>query len=253
MRIATIQARMNSTRLPGKVLLPLNGYPMIVQQVFRLSKTNLFDEIFVATTDKEPDDKLCEVLKSYKINYFRGSEGDVLGRLTKGLSDYGDECVHFEFSGDSPLSDIEIIKYVNDKYTSFTKQAGEFVTNGKSITFPNGTELCIYKMKILRYVDKQVSKQNPEREDVDKNFFRYLAEDKILNVTAPDCWFAPELYIEVDEQSDYELMEIIIENFQKKGELSYFPISNVIEFLRSRKHLLNINSDVSRKYWSYKR
>ena len=80
---AIIEARMNSSRLPGKILKKINGISFLELLIKRLSLTKSINNIYVATTTNKKDDKLIKVLKENKINYFRGSENNVLDRVIK--------------------------------------------------------------------------------------------------------------------------------------------------------------------------
>ena len=108
MIVASIQARMGSTRLPGKVLADICGKPMLLWQVERIRKSRLIDEVVVATTTSSKDDQIEQFCIKNKISFYRGSEEDVLKRISSLIKDFKIN-LHLEFCGDTPLSDPQII------------------------------------------------------------------------------------------------------------------------------------------------
>ena len=103
-----IQARVNSSRLPNKVLADLFGRPMICFQIERIKRCKKIDEIYLATT-KNPEDNILENLsKELKINLFRGSENDVLERFI-GISKISNSDIFIRITGDCPFSDPDLI------------------------------------------------------------------------------------------------------------------------------------------------
>ena len=99
---ASIQARMGSTRLPGKVLKKINGKPMLLWQVERLRECNSLKDIIIATTTNREDDKIVQLCIENSISYFRGSENDVIDRVSSLIEEYKID-IHVECVGDSPL------------------------------------------------------------------------------------------------------------------------------------------------------
>lgn len=253
MLIATIQARTGSSRYPGKVMEDVAGLPMIVQQYNRIKSSNLFEKILVATTDSPKDDLLCQILEKYSIAYFRGSELDVLGRLNDCLAEFPAEATHIEFTGDAPMADPKIVRFLLKQFISFSAKGGKFLTNGKEITFPNGTEMCIYKLGTLRFMEKLTDNNDGDREDVDKIFYKHLKPSEICNITAPQKWKAPDLYVEVDELIDIQLVRAVFEHFHLELGKTNFGIDDVIKFLKENPAIAAINRKVPRKYWNYKK
>ena len=96
---AIIEARMSSSRLPGKVMMRHNDDPLIKVMVDRVKKCTLVDEIIVATTTNEKDDELCEYLKAQSINFYRGSEENVLDRVLSAANTFGTGII-VELTGD---------------------------------------------------------------------------------------------------------------------------------------------------------
>ena len=106
--VASIQARMGSTRLPGKVLKDISGKPMLLWHVERLRRSRLIDNVIVATSTAEADDEIELFCKNHSILCFRGSENNVLNRIANLIRKYN-IITHVEFCGDSPLIDPQIV------------------------------------------------------------------------------------------------------------------------------------------------
>ena len=110
-RVATVEARMTSSRLPGKVLMEVAGKPILFYLIERLKMVKEIDEIVIATTTNSEDDCLEDFATVNKVKCFRGSEDDVMERVLKaGISFEAEEIV--EITGDCPLIDPEIVTQV---------------------------------------------------------------------------------------------------------------------------------------------
>ena len=116
--VASIQARLGSTRLPGKVLKDINGKPMLLRHVERLRRSRLLDDVIVATTTNPHDDKIVEFCINNNIAFYRGSEDDVLDRISSMIEERGID-VHVECFGDSPLTDPHIVDEIIGYYLKY--------------------------------------------------------------------------------------------------------------------------------------
>src|SRR5579871_4811177 len=106
--VSTIEARMTSSRLPGKVLLPAGGEPLLGILIRRLQAVPELDDIVVATTSNATDEPIVELASRYNVNVFRGSENDVLARVSGALQSYRAD-VAVEITGDAPLLDSALV------------------------------------------------------------------------------------------------------------------------------------------------
>ena len=106
--IAVVQARTSSSRLPGKVMMPIVGTPMIIHQLWRVQRSKLIDKIILATSDNVSDDQLALLCERAGFNVFRGSLNNVLDRFQKAIAkeDYANIV---RITGDCPLCDPKII------------------------------------------------------------------------------------------------------------------------------------------------
>ena len=143
MKIAcSIQARMNSERLPGKVMMEVGGQPLIGHQIDRLKQCTSLSEIIVATTTLGVDDRIEVFCKKKGVSVFRGSEGDVLGRVASAI-DHFEVDVHVESFGDSPLVDPQIVDQFIQIYLN-TGNPNTIITNTLIRSYPAGLEVNVY-------------------------------------------------------------------------------------------------------------
>ena len=112
MILAILQARMSSTRLPGKVLRPLAGAPMILRQIERVSRSESIDALVVATSSHASDDVLAQMLEAAGVRVFRGPLDDVLARFVGALDAFGPADHVMRLTGDCPLADWTVIDAV---------------------------------------------------------------------------------------------------------------------------------------------
>jgi spore coat polysaccharide biosynthesis protein SpsF len=136
---------MSSTRLPGKVLLPIAGKPMIIRQLERVMCSRNIDELVVLTSDDPSDDDLVEVLMAHGYEYIRGSLGDVYSRYIKAIDVYSPEIV-VRLTGDCPLVDPEVIDHVIDVFKSNNV---DYASNTLNPTFPDGLDAEVFSANTL--------------------------------------------------------------------------------------------------------
>jgi len=246
---ASIQARVGSTRLPGKVLKEINGKPMLLRQVERLRRSRLLDEIIVATTTNPDDDKIVELCINNNIAYYRGSENDVLDRVSSMIKDKKID-IHVECFGDSPLTDPHIIDEVIGYYY---KNQGDidFVSNSLKTTYPPGQEVLVYRGSCLVNANKLIAKDDPLREHVSINITQYPNDYRLKNLEAPSYYHYPNIYLEVDTAEDFEVISSIFAYFDNKG-VEHFSLSEILEFLSQNNELMNINNQVDRRWKEFR-
>ena len=141
--VATIQARMGSTRLPGKVLKDICGKPMLLWQVERIKRSRLIDDVIIATTTSSIDDEIVQFCIENNIKYFRGSEDDVLNRVASLIQKFGID-LHAEFCGDSPLPDPQLIDEFIGYYLK-NQDNFDYVSSSMETTYPPGQEITLYR------------------------------------------------------------------------------------------------------------
>ena len=150
MRVITIiQARLGSTRLPGKVLLDLAGEPMLARVVSRAARSRTIEQVVVATTDRPADDRLADFCLDRGIACFRGSENDVLDRYYQAAVAHRAEAV-VRVTSDCPLIDPGLIDRVVGDFLAGQPEI-EYATNCyPRDTFPRGLDMEVLRMDVLR-------------------------------------------------------------------------------------------------------
>ena len=241
---ASIQARMGSTRLPGKVLKKINGQPMLYWQIERLKKSHYIEEIIVATTTNKIDDSIVYFCKKNNIKYFRGSEDNVIDRIASLLKEYNIEN-HIECFGDSPLVDPKIIDDYIDIF--FDSIDCDYLSNCIKTTFPPGLEVIIYKSKILIDLNDTLSLNDPLREHVGYNITRFPKKYNIKSLSAPKEFHMPDFFLEVDSADDFSLISKIFEYFQNINKKN-FNLSDIMELLKIMPELKDINNNTHRRW-----
>jgi spore coat polysaccharide biosynthesis protein SpsF len=143
---ALIQARMNSSRLPGKVLMDLGGMPAIMQVVRRVEAASTVDKVAVLTSLEASDDALEKTLKEFGVRVFRGSLDNVLDRFIKYI-DTASSDVYLRITGDCPLIDPDLI----DQTVRFHIEGGwDYTSNTLRRTFPRGLDVEVFNSTTLK-------------------------------------------------------------------------------------------------------
>ncbi len=238
--IATIEARMTSSRLPGKVLLPASGIPMLQHLVNRLKSVPSIEEIVLATTTNISDDPLVLFARQMKITYYRGSENDVMDRVIGAAASVNADII-VEITGDCPIIDPNIIEQVIRTY-KYNKV--DYVSNVSIRSYPDGMDVQVFSLNTLIKSGKMTN-ESLDREHVTLYIRNHPEIFSHINLVAPPELHWPELGLTLDEKSDYELLKFVIEHFADKNK--NFSCYDVIRFLRNRPDLVKINYDVKRK------
>lgn len=234
MIILIIQARMGSTRLPGKVLKEVNGKPLLHYQIKRVLKSKLVDKIIVATSIMKADDVIENFCNNNKIECFRGSENDVLSRYYECAVKYN-ATVIVRLTADCPLSDPNIIDAVIKKLKDDKVEYCANTVPVESATFPDGMDVEVFTFASLRKAYKEV--QDPHfREHVTFQFWQtddykssqYISKENFSNYR-----------ITVDYVEDYEVVKFIFHELEKRN--SFGHLDEIIEILEENKEIKKLN------------
>ncbi|MBM7557453.1 cytidylyltransferase domain-containing protein [Halanaerobacter jeridensis] len=238
--VCIIQARMGSTRLPGKVLKEIKGKPMIQYTLENLVHSKYIDQIVLATSVLDQDDAIEEFATEFGINLFRGSEEDVLSRYYHAAKEY-DADIIVRVTGDCPLIDYQITDKVIETFLDNPK--ADFVANNLKRTFPRGVDTTVFKFSALEEAYKNADKQ-PEREHV-VPYIQTTHRDKfnIMSYEAEGEFRRPDIRITVDEKDDFKLIKEIITRIEDEP----INLEQVIDLLNQNPKLLKINEHVEQK------
>lgn len=238
--VATIEARLTSSRLPGKVLLPALGQPMLHHLVQRLRAVPSVDEIVLATTTNVTDEPLVAFSKKENIKAFRGSEDDVMARII-GAAEAGGAGVIVEITGDCPIIDPDIVEQTIRMYKTHETT---YVSNGIIRTYPDGMDTQVYSLETLKR-SAAMTNASLDREHVSLHMCKHPEIFPHLNLMAPPSLHWPGLGLTLDEPADYELIKRLIEYFGESNPL--FSCLDVIRVLREKPEWVEINRAVKRK------
>jgi len=201
------QARMTSSRLPGKVLLPAGGKPMLVHHVNRLKEAEA--PLYLAITDRPEDDPLEDFAKAHRLIYFRGDEDDVLSRFYH-LATRESLDIIVRVTSDCPLIDGALVKQGIDRFLAEGDDR-VYLSNCQKRTYPVGMDFEIISYELLAEAQKSAVHDH-EREHVMPYFYQGRCDCRILHVTQEADHSSERLTL--DTQDDYELLRTLIENFE---------------------------------------
>jgi len=242
--VAIIQARMKSTRLPGKVLLPLAGKPALIHMVERIGHCQLVDEILIATTRDSTDDPIAglRIRQKVPVWIFRGHPTDVMGRVIEGARIAGAGTI-IQLTADCPMIDPRHIDYLVNMSRRVNSYC-DIVTNVHPRTWPDGLDILIYSKEALWKVDKMVT-DAVLRSHAGWNILQFPSMFDHWNWAAPDLdlhW--PELGLTLDEPIDQAFLSILFGIFYNPEEP--FRVEKVIRWLREDPKRV-LNAEVRRK------
>lgn len=223
--LAIVQARTGSTRLPGKVLKPLEGEPMIVRQLQRVARAGSLDHIVVATSDSEEDDQLADLLRARGIDVVRGPLNDVLARFIVALDHHPADVV-VRVTADCPLISPKVVDQVVEQFHS---SDADYVSNTMDPTYPDGLDVEVVTAEALRNVHEQTSDEH-EREHVTLGVYRRTDRFVVVNFRDPSGADHSNLRWTVDTADDFAFVEAVYRGlFPRDPEFDYPEVLALIE------------------------
>ncbi len=237
---AIIEARMTSTRLPGKVLLPILGRPTLELLVERLRRSRRIDQVIVATTVNRTDDAIEAAARRVGAGCFRGSEHDVLDRVLKAAKAHGTELI-VEVTGDCPLIDPETVDRVVD---AFLQGDCDYASNVLKRTYPRGLDVQAFPTAVLDEVARLTS-DPVDHEHVSLYIYSHPEKFRLRSVESglPEK-FLP-LRLTVDTPEDFALIRAVYEALYPANPA--FGLREVLELLERRPELAQLNQHVEQK------
>lgn len=231
---------MASSRLPGKVLLPALGRPMLDHLVCRLEAVVAIHDIVVATTTNPSDDVLEAYAARRGIRCFRGSEADVMGRVI-GAAESANADTVVEITGDCPIIDPQLVEQTIKMF--FAHQAA-YASNAHVRSYPIGMDTQVFRLDTLKR-SARMTVDPLDREHVTLHIRNHPELFPHLHLVAPPEVHWPELGLTLDEPADYRLIKKIIEHFGDAKSL--FTCLDVVKLLRSKPEWVKLNELVVRK------
>jgi len=237
MVVAILQVRYSSTRLSGKVLLPILQKPMLLRQIERIKRSKCIDKLVIATSNDSTDDVIEQLCKENGLESFRGSLHNVLDRFYHTANYYKTDHV-VRLTGDCPLTDPEVIDQVIAYYLN---NRLDYVSNVLQPTFPDGLDVEVFSHIVLRQAWEQAQLPS-EQEHVTPFIHTRPNLFKLGNVTYRRDLSG--LRWTVDEKEDFEFVSAIYEELYHKNPV--FTMHDILELLENKPDLKDINAHFQR-------
>jgi len=238
--IAIIQARMGAERLPGKVLMDIVGRPMLWHVINRIKHSEYINKIIIATTTNKYDEQIEDFCKTYNIDFYRGSEDDVLDRYYQAAKLWNADII-VRITSDCPLIDSEIIDKV---ICSYLKNKNNFNGSSNTIkrTYPRGLDTEVISFSTLERVWND-AKKDYQREHVTIYIYEHLDQFKMCSVENKEN--LSSFRWTVDEEKDLEFVRTIYKKLYQERKI--FLMRDVLRLLEREPYLKEINKNIKQK------
>ncbi|BBW97620.1 cytidylyltransferase domain-containing protein [Geobacillus icigianus] len=232
-----IQARMGSSRLPGKVLMPLGETVVLDYVVSRCQQVKQVDEVIVATSVLPQDDAIKSWCKQHHVPCFRGSEDDVLARYYECAKPYQPDYV-IRVTADCPFVDYELADQVIEAMKA--EPSDIVIVEGD---LPRGLVVEMVSFSALEYIYHH-GKESRHREHVTYYAYEFPDEFKRTYIQAPKTIQQPQLRITLDTEEDYQLCAAVANHFKKNKLISS---QKVVQFLLEHPDIAKLNAHIQQK------
>ena len=240
--VAIVQARMGSTRLPGKVLEDVGGKPMLERIVSRLGRSRLINDVIVATSSAQGDDLIAEAATQKNFKVFRGHETDVLDRYYEAAKSTRADIV-VRITGDCPLIDSEVVDRV---ITTFLSEECDYASNTLVCTYPDGLDAEVFSFAALEIAWRN-GRRAADREHVTP-FIRTSRRFSLRNVRSELGQSTRHLRWTVDEPRDLEFVRAV---YARLGAREFFGWREVLALLDAEPMLGELNAGLIRNEGFY--
>lgn len=234
--VVIIQARMGSSRLPGKVLKPLGGKPLLLRMIERVRAAKKVDEVILATSDLPADDAVAHEAAAVGLRVYRGSEADVLDRFYQAARRYGATTV-VRLTGDCPLADPALIDRMIARFEEDPDV--QYLVTGDS--FPDGFDVEVLSFHALEAAWKEATLPS-DREHVCPFIRRQPERFKALTVEHERD--LKHMRLTVDEEKDYTVVSRVFEALHRPGSL--FGMDEAVAWLEAHPDVAGLNSGIAR-------
>ena len=232
-----IQARMSSTRLPGKVLKTVQGNPILEHLICRLNQSEYIDKVIVATSTHQTDDKIETFCSEKQYSFFRGDLDDVLKRFYECSLRFPSKY-YIRITADCPLHDINLI---DKAILHFKNNNLDYLTNTNPPSFPDGLDFWIFTNQLLHEAHIKAIRSS-EREHVtlflNNNFNKYKAYNLISDKDLEHLRWT------VDTPKDFELIKRIFDFLYPSNP--HFLTEDILKLIESKPILSTLNKDSER-------
>lgn len=236
--VAVIQARMGSTRLPGKVLLPLGGRTLLAHVVERAARARGVDEVRVATSGLPADDAVAREAAACGATVTRGDEQDVLARYAQAACE-SDAALVVRVTSDCPLLAPELVERA---LALLAREGADYASNTRKRTFPRGLDVEVLRREVVEEAARE-AREPAEREHVTPFVWRRPERFRLADLLAGADEEAPGFRVTVDEPADYAAV-CAVAQLLEPGDTSARGLARA---LREAPWLARINGHVEQK------
>ena len=237
--VAIIQARMGSTRLPGKVLKDLGGETVLARVVKRTRRATLLDEVVVATSILPADDAIARECEALLVACFRGEELDVLDRYYRAAQKFAGDVI-VRITSDCPLIDPELI---DAAIRSSLDQKADYASNSLVCSYPRGLDVEVFTADALGRA-WAAAKGEYQRSHVTPYFYENPELFNVISITGKADHSNYRYRWTVDTPEDLELIRAVYKHFGNRDSVRWIE---VLELMAAQPELAALNSHVRQK------
>lgn len=238
--IAIIQARMSSTRLPGKIMLPLAGKPVLQHIIERLRMSEYIDEVVVACTTNYQDDMIIDLCDMLECKYYRGSEDDVMQRVVEACEKFEADII-VDVTSDCPCVDAGL---ADSFIETLVKLETDYVSNVINRTMPRGLDMQVLTYKALERANREVDNV-VDRSHVTSWIYKnpitqgtYRLSTKVMKESDYS-----EIRLTLDTEEDYQLLRLVFDSFP----VNDFGLEDLIKLINWYPEMFELNKHVPQK------
>lgn len=241
--VAIIQARMGSTRLPGKVMLRLCDKTVLSHVVGRVQACEAVNNVIVATTKRATDKRIVHEASKLGVDVYCGSERDVLDRYYKAAIKFDAEVV-VRVTADCPLFDHKVLSQMFAKFdsTPLTDFPKVYLSNTRIRTYPRGLDAEIFNLAALELAHKK-AKQEFEREHVTPYMYQHCDEFLVYDFKGEEN--LSDYRWTLDTPEDFQFLQAVYSSLYKEGQI--FSTGQVLDLLKTQPELCKLNAHVRQK------
>jgi spore coat polysaccharide biosynthesis protein SpsF len=237
--VALIQARLGASRLPGKVLLPLAGRPVLAHVVERCRAAAGVDRVVVAAPEAAEDDAVAACARKYGAEVFRGSACDVLGRFAAAAAAFPADH-YVRLTADCPFTDPRVVA---DVLAAHLAGGHDYTYNDVPVGYPRGYDVEVVRAEVLAWLSASCGDE-ASREHVTPYLLDHASDFDVFVVRGPAGADYSGYRLVLDEAADYKLLAAI---FERLGAKPLFGLEEVLSLLAAEPALTALNRDVRQK------
>jgi spore coat polysaccharide biosynthesis protein SpsF (cytidylyltransferase family) len=232
---AIVQARMKSSRLPGKVMREIEGRPMLWHVVKRLKKARLVGRIIIATSNREIDTPILKLGRALRLDCYAGSEQDVLDRYYRAATNFGADII-VRITADCALIDPHI---VDDVIRRYMQGDCDYVANTLKWTYPDGVDVEVFSYAVLEKAWRE-ARWASEREHVTPYIRKNPDKFRLVNIESGTD--LSRFRWSVDREEDLEFVRQVFRHLYQEGQIFY--MEDVLKLIEKYPQLADINRDI---------